>query len=40
VLLQLLQALKRQLLRVETEHGVVAKQKNDDDTWLQCDEAQ
>ena len=33
-----MQALKRQLLRVETEHGVVAKQK-DDDAWLQCDEA-
>ena len=33
-----LQALKRQLLRVETEHGVVAKQKKDDDAWLQ-DEA-
>ncbi|CAL1133769.1 unnamed protein product [Cladocopium goreaui] len=31
-------ALKRQLLRVETEHGVVAKQKNDDDAipWLQA----
>lgn len=31
-------ALKRQLLRVETEHGVVAKPKNDDDAipWLQA----
>ena len=28
------EALKRQLLRMETENGIVTKQKNDDETRL------